>query len=399
MENLNKHNDSELLTLMLDGELSPTETEALLQRVSEDPQLMQQLEEMKEIRELVAMDKEELVPPAESKDRVFAAIGIGASAVATGASNSINPAYWFAAASTLVVATLVYLNIMDSTDSIEKIDKNKVKTEQTIENVSEFPIVSSIQKDETSGNTESKIESSNSRVIESEISYDSRNASNLSENASNIQFEEEIDIESSISNSMQDENIADSRNRHLFEIYSSNILSSLNAQQFSNGLLFRNSALSSGAGINRKYILPIRLSTHFAGFENNQGFELQGKLFRLANDLIGFLNIDFDAVIGTSDVFLENPDLENNLQNFIYGGAKLELSGFDIIGVTPFVASSMNFSTVGLFNTNEIGIIAPLYMSSSKLVISFTTNNFFSNYTLATPINQDGLKVGLQYDL
>lgn len=94
MNELANQTPSELLTLLVDGELQDSQAETLYASLSQNPELRTELQELLAIRDSVMKDTEAFIPPVEAKENIFTALGLtipgsaahAPTAVATGVS-------------------------------------------------------------------------------------------------------------------------------------------------------------------------------------------------------------------------------------------------------------------------------------------------------------------------
>lgn len=75
MENYSNSTPSEMLTLLLDGELDNAGEQALYANLAKDAELQTELRDMLAIRESVKLDSEAFTPPAEAKTAIFKKLG------------------------------------------------------------------------------------------------------------------------------------------------------------------------------------------------------------------------------------------------------------------------------------------------------------------------------------
>jgi hypothetical protein len=78
MNDLNQHTNSELISLLLDGQLDREQEKTLYQNISADSEMQEELQELLSIRESVKKDYEAYNPPAELTNKVFAGLGYSA---------------------------------------------------------------------------------------------------------------------------------------------------------------------------------------------------------------------------------------------------------------------------------------------------------------------------------
>lgn len=128
--------DYELITQLLDGELSGEQAAEVEQLISENPELQLEMDRQAEISRAIQNDTESFVPPRTAKDNIFLALGIplavSAPTVATISSEGGNLVSLVAAfAATLMTFTMFYG--LNSTD------------EKSTPINSNIPIVSSVE--------------------------------------------------------------------------------------------------------------------------------------------------------------------------------------------------------------------------------------------------------------
>lgn len=75
MNDFYQHTNSELISLLLDGQLDREQEKALYQNISSDSEMQEELQELLSIRESVKKDHEAYNPPAELTNKVFAGLG------------------------------------------------------------------------------------------------------------------------------------------------------------------------------------------------------------------------------------------------------------------------------------------------------------------------------------
>lgn len=129
------NNNFELITQLLDGELTSEQAAKVTQMISEDPLMQAELDRQSEISKAIKKDDEELIPPLVAKDNVFLALGIPLAAsaptlvkVASEAGNWVSMVAAFSA-SLLTLTMFTALN---------NVDENAVNTDNNIPVVSSF---------------------------------------------------------------------------------------------------------------------------------------------------------------------------------------------------------------------------------------------------------------------
>lgn len=131
------NNNFELITQLLDGELTSEQAAEVTQMISEDPMMQAELDRQSEISNAIKKDDEDLIPPLVAKDNVFLALGIPIAAsaptlvkVASEAGNWVSMVAAFTA--TLMTFTMF--------TALNNVDHKAVNTKSNI------PVVSSFEK-------------------------------------------------------------------------------------------------------------------------------------------------------------------------------------------------------------------------------------------------------------
>ncbi|MEZ4725494.1 MAG: hypothetical protein R2863_12640, partial [Candidatus Kapaibacterium sp.] len=75
MNNLT-NNDLELITQLLDGELSSEQAAEVTKMIESSPEMQAEMDRLTEISDAIRKDDEQFVPPKKAKDNVFLALGI-----------------------------------------------------------------------------------------------------------------------------------------------------------------------------------------------------------------------------------------------------------------------------------------------------------------------------------
>ncbi len=78
MKDFSEHSNSELISLLMDGQLDKEQEQTLYQNISGNPDMQEELQELISIRSSVKNDSEAYNPPAELTDKVFAGLGYSA---------------------------------------------------------------------------------------------------------------------------------------------------------------------------------------------------------------------------------------------------------------------------------------------------------------------------------
>lgn len=159
------NNNFELITQLLDGELSSEQEAAVNQMISEDPAMQAELDRQTEISNAIKNDDEEILPPLIAKDNVFLALGIplavGAPTVARFASETGNWVSMVAAFAATVLTVTMFA-------SLNNVDDKAATTKN-----SSIPVVSSYER--ANQNNVEVIEDNNKVQNEENVANDNSN--------------------------------------------------------------------------------------------------------------------------------------------------------------------------------------------------------------------------------
>lgn len=201
------NNNFELITQLLDGELSSEQEAAVNQMISEDPAMQAEFDRQSEISNAIKNDDEEILPPLLAKDNVFLALGIplavGAPTVARFASEAGNWVSMVAA----FAATVLTVTMFASLNNVD--DKASATKNSTI------PVVSSYERAKQN-NVEVVNDNSNSQTDENLANDNSANGSGNDLNNqlnSNSNSSQNTNLSTNKSQSASSNSIRNSANR------------------------------------------------------------------------------------------------------------------------------------------------------------------------------------------
>jgi hypothetical protein len=144
---------SELLTLLLDGELDSSQEATLFAELAKNTELQDELREMLAIRQSVQHDFEAFSPPPDAAQGVFDRVGLdNPSAVPAGATAGAESGFfgilrkrWWASAIGLLLITFVGYNLLDSENNTTiAADKSKPSKSKATRASEKVPFVSSM---------------------------------------------------------------------------------------------------------------------------------------------------------------------------------------------------------------------------------------------------------------
>jgi len=141
MENLYNYSDSEMLTLLLDGELEAEAGQDLLKRIEIDPELTKQMESEMQIKEICGEGKYLITPPNQLTNELFEKLGYAGSnmqkPVALFSGNILKRSFvGFVALFSILTTAFLYYSFIDSPNpshnpSVSKNNNNKLDINST----------------------------------------------------------------------------------------------------------------------------------------------------------------------------------------------------------------------------------------------------------------------------
>ncbi|MER3329092.1 MAG: hypothetical protein RIF34_05885, partial [Candidatus Kapaibacterium sp.] len=329
MNNLT-NNDFELITQLLDGELSSEQAAEVTKMIESNPEMQAEMNRLSEISDAISKDDEEFVPPKKAKDNVFLALGIPLAVSApslTSMSSEIANIVSMAAAvsASLITFTIFY--------SLNDVDSNNVATNSNV------PIVSSYEKannnniiieeepmtleveDDLANNTSSTpaISPSNTNIdtrsnnIINTSSNNTNNSIDLATNNRDIATEQ---INNVSINTNIDENITPIPNtkREFVSAWESNIITSRKTGLQTNNSIFLEgkSITTNGLTYTRDYLTIIRTKATSNNLNSGQ-FDVSFLTNYFTTDVRGIISAGLSWYDQNS-----NPDLRNPV--FVGGG-------------------------------------------------------------------------------
>lgn len=136
MNNLT-NNDFELITQLLDGELSSEQAAEVTKMIESNPELQAEMDRQSEISNAIRKDDEEFVPPKKAKDNIFLALGIPLAVSAPSLSTMSSEIGNLVSVAAAVTASLLTFTMFYS---LNNVDSSKVAANKNV------PIVSSYEK-------------------------------------------------------------------------------------------------------------------------------------------------------------------------------------------------------------------------------------------------------------
>lgn len=136
MNNLT-NNDFELITQLLDGELSSEQAAEVTKMIESNPEMQAEMDRQSEISDAIRKDDEEFVPPKKAKDNIFLALGIPLAVSAPSLSTMSSEIGNLVSVAAAVTASLLTFTMFYS---LNNVDNSKVAANKNV------PIVSSYEK-------------------------------------------------------------------------------------------------------------------------------------------------------------------------------------------------------------------------------------------------------------
>lgn len=410
MNNLT-NNDFELITQLLDGELSSEQAAEVTKMIESNPEMQAEMDRLSEISNAIRNDNEQFVPPKKAKDNVFLALGIPLAVSApslTSMSSEIANLISIGAAFTasLLTFTMFYsLNNVDSSSvatnsnvpivsSYEKATNNNIiiEEEQTALEVEDDLATSS----NTNSNLVTTRNDNSNRTMRStsnaNTNLKSSNANNDLANDDNIVALEQTENESI--NTSVSENITPitTAKRDLISAWDANIITSRKTGLQTNNSIFLegNALTSNGIPFTRDYLTIIRTKATSNNLNSGQ-FDVSFLTHFFATDMRGIIS----AGLSWYDQNF-NPDLRNPV--FVGGGIEytptftslLANSYFDsFVNGQLFLGSNPSYKMEAGISTTFGG------MTNFPIVIGYT-RNYVRDYQFIRQELNDGLFIGTE---
>ncbi len=163
MKELNNLSHSEMLTLLMDGELPEAQETALFSAMADNDALRDELRELLAIRESVRQDTEAYTPPAESAGAVFSQLGLNhpaytgpAAAAGATAGTAISNLFrraWAPALALLIGVMGTSLILSDTNEELSQNQTNAIPVVQSTETETS-DLSSALQNNETAETTQ-----------------------------------------------------------------------------------------------------------------------------------------------------------------------------------------------------------------------------------------------------
>lgn len=329
MNNLT-NNDLELITQLLDGELSSEQAAEVTKMIESSPEMQAEMDRLTEISDAIRKDDEQFVPPKKAKDNVFLALGIplavSAPSLTSMSTEIANIVSMVAAVSaSLLTFTMFYsLNDVDSNNvnknnnvpivsSFEKANNNNIiiEDDQLAEEASENQAANSnISIDNNTERNSIQNSTSNFRQTNS----NNRTISDINSNSSNTDISSNKTFESNVNsndNSLFNENVVPESNSNKSEMVSTwnaNIITSRKSGIQTNNNIFLDGVTieTSGLTYTRDYLTVIRTKATTSNLNSGQ-FDVSFLTNYFAKDLRGIISAGMSWYDQNTAINLKTP--------------------------------------------------------------------------------------------
>lgn len=329
MNNLT-NNDLELITQLLDGELSSEQAAEVTKMIESSPEMQAEMDRLTEISDAIRKDDEQFVPPKKAKDNVFLALGIplavSAPSLTSMSTEIANIVSMVAAVSaSLLTFTMFYsLNDVDSNNvnknnnvpivsSYEKANNNNIiiEDDQLAEEASENQAANSnISIDNNTERNSIQNSTSNFRQTNS----NNRTISDINSNSSNTDISSNKTFESNVNsndNSLFNENVVPESNSNKSEMVSTwnaNIITSRKSGIQTNNNIFLDGVTieTSGLTYTRDYLTVIRTKATTSNLNSGQ-FDVSFLTNYFAKDLRGIISAGMSWYDQNTAINLKTP--------------------------------------------------------------------------------------------
>jgi hypothetical protein len=405
MNNLT-NNDFELITQLLDGELSSEQAAEVTKMIESNPEMQAEMDRLTEISAAIRNDDEQFVPPKKAKDNVFLALGIPLAVSApslTSMSSEIANLISIGAAFTasLLTFTMFY--------SLNDVDTNKANTN--------VPIVSSYHKAEnnniiienepksieiednfagTSNQNISSINSNPDRAVNRSITSANNSNNTIQErdltNSRYVAINESIERENTSSSKSESIALNTNSKKELTTAWEANIITTRKTGLQTNNSIFLegNKLNSNGVVYTRDYLTIIRTKASSGNF-NTGLFDVSFLTNYFTTDVRGIISAGISWYDQNS-----NPDLRNPV--FVGGGIEytptftsLLANGYfdSFINGQLFLGSNPSYKM-------EIGLTTTFGgMTNFPIVIGYS-RNYIRDYQFIRQELNEGLFVGTE---
>lgn len=409
MNNLT-NNDFELITQLLDGELSSEQAAEVTKMIESNPEMQVEMDRLSEISNAIREDDEEFVPPKKAKDNVFLALGIPLAVSApslTNMSSEIANLISIGAAFTasLLTFTMFY--------SLNNVDSSNVAANSNI------PIVSSYEKahnnniiieeeqaaleveDDLASNANTKTtivnpRNSNTNRLSGAINLNTNSNSSSSDSELAVNDDtfatERTDNESNNASIIEEITTVSNTKRDLVSAWDANIITTRKTGLQTNNSIFLegNALTSNGLTYTRDYLTIIRTKATSNNLNSGQ-FDISFLTNYFATDMRGIISAGLSWYDQNS-----NPDLRSPV--FVGGGIEYTPT-FTSLLANGFFDSFINGQLYLGSNPSykmEVGISTTLGgVTNFPLVIGYT-RNYVRDYQFIRQELNDGLFIGTE---
>lgn len=429
MNNLT-NNDFELITQLLDGELSSEQAVEVIKMIESNPEMQAEMDRLTDISDAIRKDDEEFVPPKKAKDNIFLALGIPLAVSApslTSMSSEIANLVSMAAAvsASLLTFTMFYsLNDVDSNQvnanknipivsSYEKAKDNNIIIEDskiTLEvddnlatnqaDISNTTTNTTTAVTPRNNNTNRATRSTNSSNINREtrstntINANSNNANSINSLESNNSIAANERIENESLNTSTNDNLIPETNtrKDLVTAWNANIITTRKTGLQTNNSIFLegNALTTSGLTYTRDYLTIIRTKATSSNLNSGQ-FDVSFLTNYFTKDVRGIISAGLSWYDQNS-----NPNLKNPI--FVGGGIEYTPTFTSLLAngyFDTFINGQMLLGSNPSYKM-EAGIATTLGgLTNFPIVIGYT-RNYIRDYQFIQQELNEGLFVGTE---
>ncbi|MFA7325740.1 MAG: hypothetical protein WC121_03685 [Candidatus Kapaibacterium sp.] len=413
MNNLT-NNDFELITQLLDGELSSEQAAEVTKMIESSPEMQAEMDRLSEISNAIREDDEEFVPPKKAKDNVFLALGIPLAVSApslTSMSSEIANLISIGAAFTASLLTFTMFYSLNDVDSSNVASNSNVPIVSSYEKakdnniiIEDEPIALEVVEDLSNSTNNSPIISPSNSIANRTTGYNnSVNTSSSSANANNDLSLNNNTVAIERTNNVSDnssiiENINENKTpntidkRDLVSAWEANIITSRKTGiQTNNSIFLEGNALTSnGLTYTRDYLTIIRTKATSNNLNSGQ-FDISFLTNYFATDVRGIISAGLSWYDQNS-----NPDLRSPV--FVGGGIEytptftsLLANGYfdSFINGQLFLGSNPSYKM-------EVGISTTLGGVTNFPIVIGYTRNYVRDYQFIRQELNDGLFIGTE---
>ena len=295
MNNLT-NNDLELITQLLDGELSSEQAAEVTKMIESSPEMQAEMDRLTEISDAIRKDDEQFIHTKKAKDNVFLALGIPLAVSAPSLTNLTSEIANLVSLAAAVSASVLTFSMFYSLNDVDN---------SNLANDSKIPIVSSIEKAQNNNIivedeprtieiednlANGNVEDSNSNIVANRNSNNDFKVNN-SNSSSSIIVNDAIGNKSDVPISSERNSFEVQPNREFVQAWNANIITSRKSGIQTNNNIFLDGVTieTSGLTYTRDYLTVIRTKATTSNLNSGQ-FDVSFLTNYFAKDLRGIIS-------------------------------------------------------------------------------------------------------------